>query len=370
VHQFEATMTLPTTSLIVPAIMSGGSGTRLWPLSTDAQPKQFHALAGTETLFRQTLARLSGDADGASFTAPIIIGNAAQADLIERELAAAGIAPAAIVLEPEGRHTAAAAATAAALARDLFPGAPVFLAPADHVIEDETRFRALVANGARLARERIVTFGIVPDRAETGYGYIEAGESIAHGALAIRSFKEKPGAELAEAYVASGRYFWNGGMFLFDPDLMLAEFASAADVRDAALSALATARREGPRIWLGPDFARVRSVAVDIAVMQETKKGAVIPLAVGWADVGSWFELWRLRAETPAANVVDGPAIVDGSTGSLVLARGIAVAAMGLDGFVVVATPEAVLILPKDRAQDVKLLRERILALKHPQRSE
>jgi mannose-1-phosphate guanylyltransferase/mannose-6-phosphate isomerase len=356
--RFEANMTV-----IVPAIMSGGSGTRLWPLSTDSRPKQFHALGGRKTLFRETLERLCGRVGEVTFAPPIIIGNAGQAQLIEQEMDDSGIAPGAILLEPEGRHTAAAAATAAGLAQELYPGAQVFLVPADHVIGQIEAFRQRIATGARYALQRIVTFGVTPDRAETGYGYIESGEGLGDDVMAIASFKEKPDAAAAADYVASGRYFWNGGMFLFAPEVMLGEFSAASDIRDDALAALASARRDGPRIWLGPEFSKVRSVAVDIAVMQTTRLGAVVPCSVGWADVGSWDELWRLEAQGPNDNVATGNVILEDCRGSLVRAEGVTVAAMGLEGFIVVATPNAVLILPKDRAQDVKRLREAALAL-------
>jgi len=350
-------------TVIYPAILSGGSGTRLWPLSTEARPKQFHALAGARTLMQETALRLRGEADGVRFADPIVIGNASQADLIVRQLAEVEIRPALVVLEPVGRNTAATAAVAAAAVRELDPGALAFLAPADHAIQDASGLRALIARAARIADQAIVTFGIVPDRPETGYGYIEVGPEIRDGMRRIARFKEKPDAATAADYVASGAYLWNGGMFLFRPDLLLQEFDAAPEIRDRTLAAWTAASRAGPLVSLGPDFAQVPALPIDIAVMERTARGAVAPCNVGWADIGSWFELWRMNASDAASNVSRGPVTISDCSGSLVHAKDIVVAAAGLVDMIVVATPEAVLILPKHRAQEVKALREAALAL-------
>ena len=202
---------------IIPAIMSGGSGTRLWPASTDAKPKQFHALGSNASLFADTVERVRGDKGALSFADPIIICNKAHGDLVARELSAIGVTPAAIVLEPEGRNTAAAGAIAAALAAEIDPDALVLLLPADHVIADKAGFLAMIERAAPFAKDRIVTFGIEPNRPEIGYGYIQRGADLAPGVFAIETFLEKPQPSVAEEYVRSGGYSWNAGMFFFHP---------------------------------------------------------------------------------------------------------------------------------------------------------
>ncbi|MEZ5939661.1 MAG: sugar phosphate nucleotidyltransferase [Hyphomonadaceae bacterium] len=352
------------TITIYPAIMSGGAGTRLWPLSSEARPKQFHTLAGDKSLLQQTVERLGGETGGVRFMPPIILGNASQADLILAQLAEIGVEPTAVILEPEGRNTAATAAIAARHVHEIDPDALVFLAPADGFISDAERFRALAARAATVAGERIVTFGIVPERPETGYGYIRAGAPVADGVMAIDSFTEKPDAETARRYLDAGGYYWNGGMFLFSPAVMLEEFDSAPDIRDASLAALAAADRDGLKITLGEAFLGIRSAPIDKAVMEATTKGAVVPCDIGWADIGSWFELWRMNADGPDANVVHGLAVLDDSEGTLVRADdGVVVAAAGLKDMVVVAVPGAVLIVPRERSQDVKDLRKAALDL-------
>jgi mannose-1-phosphate guanylyltransferase/mannose-6-phosphate isomerase len=228
---------------ILPAIMSGGAGTRLWPVSTEAAPKQFHVFGAGGSLFSETVRRVSGEAGALSFAPPLVLGNAAHLDLIKTHLA--GAAASAIVLEPVGRNTAAVGAIAAALGEEIDPDALVLLLPADHVIADQSAFLAAIARAAPIARERIVTFGISPDRPETGYGYIKSGAELAAGVFAIESFREKPNLDTAKAYLAEGGYAWNAGMFLFSPRVMLDEFAHAPAIRDGALKALAGAARRG-----------------------------------------------------------------------------------------------------------------------------
>jgi mannose-1-phosphate guanylyltransferase/mannose-6-phosphate isomerase len=338
--------------------MSGGSGTRLWPLSTDARPKQFHALASQGTMIQETAQRLTGAHGDIAFTAPIIIGNAAQSDIIEQQLGAIGVEPAEIILEPIGRNTAATAALAALAAQALDRDALVLLVPADHVIADATAFLDAIARAAPFAHERIVTFGIVPTRPETGYGYIQAGEPLGEGVDTIARFKEKPNAQTAADYLAQGGFYWNAGIFLFSPAVLLAEFKDAAAIRDATAYAYETADRAGRFVRLGSAFHDVPSAPVDIAVMEKTARGAVAPCDIGWADIGSWFELWRLEAADAASTVTKGDVIALDCAGSLIHADGIVVAASGLQDMIVVATKDVVLILPKSRAQDVKALCE------------
>lgn len=343
---------------IVPVIMSGGSGTRLWPLSTADRPKQFHSLGAERTLIQETVARFAGPVEGVSFTAPIVIASARHAALVQQQLADIGVDAAEIILEPSGRNTAATAAVAAVAVAKRFPGALALLCPADHRLEDAASFRAAVARAAEVAQERICTFGIEPTAPATGYGYIQAGERIAEGVHAITAFKEKPSHALAVEYLQTGGYYWNAGVFLFRPAVLLREFDSAAAIRDIAAAAYhAAALRDGAS-WLPEAFNEAPSLPIDIAVMERTRLGAVAPCAVGWADIGSWSEVHRLSAQDPAGNASTGPVILHEARDCLVLSEGPLVSLLGVEGLVVVATKDAVMILPKERAQEAKRLCE------------
>jgi mannose-1-phosphate guanylyltransferase/mannose-6-phosphate isomerase len=345
---------------IIPAIMSGGAGTRLWPVSTDAHPKQFHVLAGgAESLFTQTAARVRGTHGAASFAPPLVLCNARHADLVRAHLAAADVQNATLVLEPAPRNTAAVGAIAAAVAAEIDPEALVLLLPADHVIADAEAFRAVVARAAPYARDRIVTFGITPDRPATGYGYIKRGGALGDGVFAIESFREKPNAETARTYLAEGGYSWNAGIFLFHPAVMLAEFDAAADIRERALDALKAARRAGDEIHLDAAlFAQAPAQPLDIAVMEKTARAAVAPCDIGWTDVGAWDEVWRLTSKSGADNALIGTAAALDGEGNLVVGEGVKVCMAGVNNLIIIATKDGVAVLPRARAQDVKLLRE------------
>lgn len=352
---------------IIPAIMSGGSGTRLWPLSTPAAPKQFHAFGAETSLIAQTAARVRSEAGALSFAAPIVLCNRAHADLAREHLAGIGAPPSAIVTEPQGRNTAATGVIAAALAAEIEPDALVLLMPADHVITDAPGFLAAIERAAPVARERIVTFGIAPSGPETGYGYIERGEEIASGVFAIAGFTEKPDLETAKTYCNHGGYSWNAGIFFFNPRVLLEEFAASPDIRDDALAALAAARRTGDVVALDEAlFARVRAAPIDKAVMEKTSRGAVAPCAIGWADVGAWSEIWRLAAKDGAGNALSGAAVVKDARNNLVRSEGPKVCALGVDDLIIVATPDAVIVLPRARAQEVKDLGELAARLADP----
>jgi len=345
---------------IIPAIMSGGAGARLWPVSTEAAPKQFHALSGqTGSLFTETARRIRGKSSALSFAPPLVLCNARHTALVREHLEAVNLAPAAIVLEPAPRNTAAVGAIAAAIAQQIDPDALVLLLPADHVIANPEAFRAAIERAAPFARERIVTFGISPDRPATGYGYIKRGAELGDGVFAIDSFREKPNAETASAYLAEGGYNWNAGIFLFSPATLLAEFDASADVRDAALAALQAGARAGDEIHLDADlFARVPSLPLDIAVMEKTTRAAVAPCDIGWADVGAWDEIWRISPRDGDGNVLQGDVIALDAKNNLLRGEGVRVCVAGVEDLVVVATPEAVIVVPRARAQDVKLLKE------------
>jgi mannose-1-phosphate guanylyltransferase/mannose-6-phosphate isomerase len=351
------------TQRIIPAIMSGGAGTRLWPASTGDKPKQFHVLGGANSLFQDTISRVVGGTGGIAFCAPIVLCNHRHADLVEAELAAVGVEPAAIVLEPAARNTAAVAAIAAAVAGEIDLDALVLLLPADHLVADTPAFHAALARAAPFARERIVTFGITPARAATGYGYIRIGAQLGDGVFGIDSFREKPSEAVAEQYLADGGYAWNAGIFLFHPRTLLEEFDASADIREGALSALAHANRTGARIVLNAEsFTQIRASPLDIAVMEKTTRAAVVPCDIGWADVGSWDEIWRLLAKDAAGNAIHGPvAVLDGAN-NLLRSDGVKICVAGVSNLIVVATPDAIIIVPRDRAQDVKLLRDLVLS--------
>jgi mannose-1-phosphate guanylyltransferase len=310
---------------IFPVIMSGGSGTRLWPLSTAARPKQFHVLGAPRSMIEETALRFSGRHGDIEFLDPIIIAGAGHRDLLAELLSGSGVKPAALVFEPQGRNTA------------------------EGLIE-------AIRGATKIVDERIVTFGITPTGPETGYGYILQGDPISDGVHAIKRFTEKPGLPDAIRYFNEGGYSWNAGIFFFDPRVMLEEFSTAAaDIREGSRKALAAARRSGAEIHLDAEaFAAVRSEPVDIAVMEKTKRAAVAPCDAGWADVGSWAELWRLSEKDHKGNAVSGSVTLVDGMNNLIRGEGVHVSAIGVSDLVIVATPEAVLVMPRSRAQDVK----------------
>ena len=341
---------------IIPVIMSGGSGTRLWPLSTAEKPKQFHFLGADRTMIEETVMRFSGEHDGVRFLPPVIIASAAHGDLVREALAACGIEPAAVILEPKGRNTAATAALAALIAQEIDPEAHVLLAPADHLVAKADAFVRTIRAASSVLPDRIVTFGINPSGPETGYGYILQGDQLADGVHAVAMFKEKPELHIAEQYLREGGYSWNSGVFLFSPRMMLDEFGiAAADIRDDAAHALSRATRKGPVILLDAEaFAAVRSEAVDRAVMEHTRRAAVAPCDIGWADVGSWAEVWRLSDKDGQGNAMQGPVIVHEGENNLVRTDGPHISIVGLSDLIVIASGDSILIAPRERAQDVK----------------
>jgi mannose-1-phosphate guanylyltransferase/mannose-6-phosphate isomerase len=348
---------------LIPAVMSGGSGTRLWPLSTDRKPKQFHPLGSSQTLIQDTVDRLRSTA-GIAPAEPIVIGNSRHVDFIKAQMADLGRAPGAIVLEPFGRNTAAVAAVTAMLAHDQDPLALVLLMPADHVIADAEGFSATIAKATAAAQDFIVTFGVEPTAPETGYGYIEAGETIDGAVRKVVRFAEKPDLKTAETYVAGGRHLWNAGIFLFSPRVLLAEMELLApEVVRACRAALDSGKRDGVSITLDEAaFAVCPSISIDYAVMEHTDRAAVAPIGVSWADVGSWSELWRLGPRQADENFVHGDGVLIDTSDCLIWAGDKTVGAIGVKDLIIVQTEDAVIVLPKSRAQDVKLLVEQVKA--------
>lgn len=346
-----------TGPVVLPVVMSGGAGTRLWPLSTDEKPKQFHAVASERTLLQETVERtLAGE--GVRFLPPAVICAVGHLPAVQAQLDAIRVEPSAVVLEPLPRNTAAVAVVAARLAQALHPGALVLLVPADHVIADPQAFRAAIARAVEVARERIVTFGVEPTGPETGYGYIQRADPLAEGVYAVARFVEKPTREVASTYLAYGGYYWNGGMFLFSPEVMLSEMhAYRPDILSGAGAALEAAVEGSGALTLDLErFAACPSESIDVAVMEATALAAVAPCSVGWADVGSWSELWRLGPTDRDGNMVRGQAVALETRNSLVWGDGVTVAVLGMDDVVVVASGDALIVAPKSRAQDVKAL--------------
>jgi mannose-1-phosphate guanylyltransferase/mannose-6-phosphate isomerase len=348
---------------LIPAIMSGGSGTRLWPLSTEVKPKQFHALGSDLTLIQHAALRVAGIA-GLEAGAPIVICNRRHLSTVQAQMAAIDCTPTAIVLEPFGRNTAPVAAIAALLAEAEDPEALVLLMPADHIIGDAEGFAATIASAAPSAQTHIVVFGVNPTAAETGYGYIEAGELLTGPVRRVDRFAEKPDLATAERYLAGGRHLWNAGIFLFSPRVLLAEMQRLApDVVPCARRTLARSPAKHAVIDLdGEAFGACPSISLDHAVMEGTEQAAVAPLGIGWADIGSWSELWRLGPRDEAENFLRGDVALIDTQDCMIWSEGKTVGAIGLRDLIVVQTEDAVIVLPKSRAQDVKLLVEQLKA--------
>jgi mannose-1-phosphate guanylyltransferase/mannose-6-phosphate isomerase len=348
---------------IFPVVISGGAGSRLWPLSTDHRPKQFHALGSEQTLIQDTVQRLVG-ASGLDVQAPILASNGRHLDLIRAQMDEVGCAPAAIILEPFGRNTAPVAMAAALAVEAMDPEALVLLMPSDHVIGRPEAFAAAVAEAAPQAQERIILFGVKPTAPETGFGYIEGGQPLGDGVRAVVRFVEKPDLATARGYVDGGRHLWNAGIFLFSPKVLMAETERLApDVASCVREAMSHARREGDVIELdAPAFQACPSISIDYAVIEHTDKAAVMPIDPAWADIGSWNSLWQLGSPDSEGNVLRGDVELLDVRDCLIWSKDKMVAVVGVSDLVVVQTEEAVLILPKSRAQDVKRLVEQLPA--------
>ncbi len=348
---------------MIPVILSGGSGSRLWPLSRAMRPKQFLSITEEQTLFQLTLQRLQG-IDGIS--APIIVANHEHRFLAAEQARAIDIHPSAILLEPLGRNTAPAIAAAALQARADGNDPVLLVLPSDHIFSDTGAFHRAVAVGRAAAEAGwLVTFGIVPDRAETGYGYLKVGESTpTTGVSRLAQFVEKPDAKTAEAYVSSGQYFWNSGMFMFRASVFLSELAAhQPDIMEHVQQAFKAARRDLDFIRLDEhSFAACRSDSVDYAVMEKTSRAAMVPLDAGWNDVGAWPSVWQARAKDDKGNAARGDVLIESSRNCYVHADHRLVSLLGVEDLFVIETSDAVLIGHKDHAQGVKKVVERLNA--------
>lgn len=335
---------------ITPVVLSGGSGTRLWPLSLPARPKQLQALVGSETMLQATVDRTVGVAD---VTGPVVVCNEAQVEAVTSQLRTRALRS--VVVEPVARNTAPAVAAAAQL---LDPDTVLAVLPADHVIVDTAAFRDAMGRAVEAATEgSVVTFGIVPTRPETGFGYIESVEPAAAITDVVR-FVEKPDPATAEEYLATGRFLWNSGMFVFTAETMRRELhRHAPEVSGAVTAAVATADRAAGVVRLGPAFADAPAISIDHAVMERTDRAVVVPLEAGWSDVGSWQALWEVTASAGETVTVGDVFALDADR-SYIRSDSRPVAVIGVDDVVVVETDDAVLVVDRRRAQDVRAAAE------------
>lgn len=348
---------------IIPVILSGGAGTRLWPLSIPERPKQFLAFGGARTLFQETLARVSGPA----FRPPLVVGNHEHRFLVAEQLREIKRETLAVMLEPAARNTAPACAAAAAFIAARNSKALMLVLPSDHMIGNPAALRrAVVAAAAVAAKGSLVTFGIKPKRPHTGYGYIEAGAPLAggKGIRAVKRFIEKPALGKARSLIAKGGVYWNAGIFLFTPEAFLAELARFAP--KVAFKAREAVKKGEPDL----DFFRLDSKAfsgapagaIDTVVMERTKRAVVVPVDMDWSDAGSFASLWEAETRDAQGNVRQGPVALSDVSGSFLLSEGPILGAVGVRDLVVVATEDAVLVAPRAQAENVKALKSLVAA--------
>jgi len=353
---------------IVPVILSGGSGQRLWPISRELYPKQLISLVSERSLLQETASRLKGN----PFAAPVIVCNDDHRFLIAEQLREAGIEAGSIILEPSRRNTAPAAALAALILLREDPDTLMLLAPSDHVIAEPGAFLDAVGVAEKAAEMgRLVTFGINPDHPATGYGYIQKGGDVegVEGCFAINRFAEKPDAATAKGYLSSGDYFWNSGIFLFSAGRYIETLEDLRpDMVQACRKAVADGREDLD--FFRPDEAAFNGCpadSIDYAVMENTKAGAVVPVTMGWSDVGSWASLWDIGEKDSDGNVKTGDVVAENVKDSYLRSDGPLLAAIGLENAVVVATGDAVLVAAKDSVEGLKSI---VDALKENGRTE
>ncbi len=338
---------------MVPVILSGGSGTRLWPLSRPLYPKQFLALHSENTLFQETALRVNE----IGLDAPIIVCNEEHRFIVAENLRALNAESQDIILEPVGRNTAPAIATAAYAAMKEGADPILLVLPADHVIEDVNAFGKAVKAAEKLAKKgHLVTFGIKPNEPHTGYGYIESGKAIDGDASEIKAFTEKPDEKTAEKFLKSGKYSWNSGMFCFKASVFLEELTKHhPDIAKQAKASFANSKKDLDFVRLDKDtFAKCEDISIDYAVMEKTDKGAVISLDANWNDVGSWDAVWQVSKKNKDNTVTKGDVIVKDTKNSFIYGEDRLVCALGLEDIIVVDTQDSLLVAHKDSVQNVK----------------
>ncbi len=348
--------------MIIPVILSGGSGTRLWPLSRALYPKQLLSLTGENTMLQDTVFRLASIED----RGPVFcVCNESHRFLVAEQLHETGAEIGEIILEPIGRNTAPAAAISAMLVTKKYPGALMLVLPADHVILDSAAFSAAVATGKSAAENgELVTFGITPNAPETGYGYIKASANSTneHAVYSVLEFVEKPDRETAERYIASGDYFWNSGIFLFKAESYLLELgAHDPSMLNACREALDKAVEDLDFLRLDAEaFCASPSDSIDYAVMEKTRRSVLVPLNAGWNDVGAWSALWDIQESDDAGNIKKGDVLVHDVKNCYIHATSRLVTAVGLEGHIIIETSDAVLVASRECVQDVKVLVEKL----------
>ncbi|MDD1621965.1 MAG: mannose-1-phosphate guanylyltransferase/mannose-6-phosphate isomerase [Methylococcaceae bacterium] len=347
---------------MIPVILSGGSGTRLWPLSRGQYPKQFLPLVSGHTMIQETVLRLNGLT---GMKAPIAVCNEDHRFMLAEQLWEIGVKPAAIILEPVGKNTAPAVALAALSAQS--ENDILLILPADHVVENRPAFHEAIAQARKLAeQDLLVTFGIVATEPETGYGYIKAGDQQYGPAFNVAAFVEKPDLQTAQRYLESGDYFWNSGMFAFKAGCFLRELEKFnPEMLAVCREALKTAKTDLDFVRLDKTiFSTCPADSIDYAVMEKTDKAAVIPLDAGWNDVGSWSALWDVTAKDSSGNAIKGDVLTVDTVNSFIHSSSKLVAVIGVKDLVVVETDDAVMVAAKDRVQDVKAIVDQLKALK------
>ena len=347
--------------MIYPVILSGGVGSRLWPTSRALYPKQLLPLVSERAMLLETALRVSGRD---RFADPIIVSNDEHRFIIAQQMRDAGITPLAHILEPQGRNTAPAAAAAAAFVQTQDPKGILLILPADHHIDDVDAFLDAISRGIGFAEAgKLVTFGVPPSGPETGYGYVKRGRELGNGgAFAVERFVEKPDAATAESYLAEGGYDWNAGIFMFRADTILEEMRKhCPEIAARAGEAVVKGVRDLDFLRLDPRaFAECPSDSIDYAVMEHVSTAVVVPVAMGWSDIGSWSALWEIGEKDAMGNVIAGDVIAEETRDCFVRAESGLVATIGLENLIVVETGDALLVAARDRVQDVKRVVERL----------